>query len=117
MMIERRRRSAACRGRKRTGDRAGLLGVLEGADHLQIAQRGRVQEHVIALLVHGDPVDVREGNSNLKKEFMKRTKFHMVHTTFKPKSGANYYERHLKDEAPNSCHEVFPKPRSTPGKP
>ena len=50
-------------------------------------------------------IDPRESNSNLKREFMKRTKFHMLHTTFKPKNGANYYERHLNDKAPN---EMWP---------
>ena len=49
--------------------------------------------------------DPRESNSNMKKEFMKRTKFHMLYTTALKKGGANYYERHLNDEAPN---EMWP---------
>lgn len=54
-------------------------------------------------------VDPRESNSNLKKEFMKRTKFHMLHTSFKPNKGANYYERHLNDEAPNEMWSHDPE--------
>jgi arylsulfatase A-like enzyme len=49
--------------------------------------------------------DARESNSNMKKEFMKRTKFHMLHTTSDKPGGANYYERHLNDEAPD---EMWP---------
>ncbi len=49
--------------------------------------------------------DVRNSDSNMKKEFLARTKFHMLHSGgqpgAKPGSGSSYYARHLKDAAPN----------------
>ena len=48
--------------------------------------------------------DIRNGDSNLKKEFLKRTKFHMLHSGGNPKQtkeGNAYYFRHLNDEEPN----------------
>lgn len=51
---------------------------------------------------------VRESNSNLKKQFLQHTKFHMLHSKGKggkDPSGSTYYTRHLKDEAPNQMWE------------
>lgn len=52
--------------------------------------------------------NVRESNSNLKKQFLQHTKFHMLHSKGKggkDPSGSTYYTRHLKDEAPNHMWE------------
>lgn len=48
--------------------------------------------------------DVRNSNSMLKKEFLRQTKFHMLHSGGNPNQQAEgnaYYSRHLRDEAPN----------------
>ena len=51
-------------------------------------------------------------DSNLKKEFLKRTKFHMLLSGGNPKQtkeGNAYYFRHLKDKAPNEMWKHDPK--------
>ena len=55
--------------------------------------------------------DIRNGDSNLKKEFLKRTKFHMLHSGGNPKQtkeGNAYYFRHLNDEEPNAMWKHDP---------
>jgi arylsulfatase A-like enzyme len=55
--------------------------------------------------------DIRNGNSNLKKEFLKRNKFHMLHSGGNPNQQAEgnaYYYRHLKDAPPNAMGEHDP---------
>ena len=85
-----------------------LLSLQFKAPHHEYGHAARYDDLLADVEIPEPPnlyIDPRESNSNLKKEFMKRTKFHMLHTTFKPNSGANYYERHLNDEAPN---EMWP---------
>jgi len=56
--------------------------------------------------------DVRNSNSTLKKEFLLRTKFHMLHSGGNPNQqaeGSAYYYRHLKDAPPNAMGEHDPK--------
>ena len=56
--------------------------------------------------------DVRNSNSNLKKEFLRRTKFHMLHSGGNPNQqseGNAYYYRHLRDNAPNEMWKHDPK--------
>lgn len=48
--------------------------------------------------------DVGNSDSNLKKDFLKVSKFHMLHSRGKggrKDPGSSYYARHLKDKAPN----------------
>ena len=47
--------------------------------------------------------DIRNSDSNLKKEFIGGSSFHMLHST--GKSGASYYTRHINDKAPNEMWE------------
>jgi arylsulfatase A-like enzyme len=56
--------------------------------------------------------DIRAGHSNLKKEFLRRTKFHMLHSGGNPNQqseGNAYYYRHLRDDAPNEMWKHDPK--------
>jgi arylsulfatase A-like enzyme len=47
--------------------------------------------------------DIRNSDSNLKKEFIRGSKFHMLHST--GKGGGSYYSRHINDEAPDEMWE------------
>ena len=42
--------------------------------------------------------DIRKSDSNMKRDFLSMSKFHMLHATGK---GGSYYERHINDSAPN----------------
>ena len=56
--------------------------------------------------------DVRNSNSNLKKEFLRRTKFHMLYSGGNPNQQAEgnaYYYRHLRDDPPNEMWKHDPK--------
>ena len=58
--------------------------------------------------------DIASSNSNLMRDFLKVTKFHMLNSTGKggkKSPGSNYYQRHLKDAAPNQMwpHDVNSK--------
>ena len=46
--------------------------------------------------------DVRNSDSNLKRDFLRTTKFHMLHSGGKNGDGESYYLRHLNDVAPNT---------------
>lgn len=46
---------------------------------------------------------LRTSDSNLKKEFLNGTKFHMLHST--GKGGESYYSRHVNDEKPDAMWE------------
>ena len=54
--------------------------------------------------------NVRNSDSTLKNLFLRRTKFHMIHSgkesKLNGKYGANYYTRHLKDPAPNEMEKL-----------
>ncbi len=52
--------------------------------------------------------DVASCDSELKKAFLSSTKFHMLHSGGKRGNGGNYYERHLKDPAPNEMGKHDP---------
>ena len=53
--------------------------------------------------------DIRQSDSALKRLFLAGTKFHMLHAGGKGgKGGSNYYNRHLKDPAPNQMWEHDP---------
>jgi arylsulfatase A-like enzyme len=49
--------------------------------------------------------DVRNSDSNMKKDFLSMSKFHMLHATAK---GGSYYARHINDKAPNEMWEHDP---------
>ncbi|MCH2065186.1 MAG: sulfatase-like hydrolase/transferase, partial [Roseibacillus sp.] len=56
--------------------------------------------------------DIRNTNSNLKRLFLQGTKFHMLYsrkTDSKRNLTTNYYDRHLKDDAPNEMWKHDPK--------
>ena len=46
--------------------------------------------------------DVANCDSNLKRDFLRNTKFHMLYSGGKQGDGGNYYLRHLKDSPPNA---------------
>lgn len=46
--------------------------------------------------------DVADSDSNLKRDFLASTKFHMLYSGGKQGGGGNYYRRHLKDAVPNA---------------
>jgi arylsulfatase A-like enzyme len=55
--------------------------------------------------------DIRNSDSNIKREFLEKTKFHMLHSGGKGGNkdpGGSYYARHLKDPAPNKMGEHDP---------
>ena len=55
--------------------------------------------------------DLANCDSNLKREFLKATKFHMLHSKGRggrKDPGGSYYARHLKDKAPNTMWKHDP---------
>ncbi|MEM8955879.1 MAG: sulfatase [Verrucomicrobiota bacterium] len=55
--------------------------------------------------------DVRNSNSNIKREFLNGTKFHMLYSGLaggKKDPSTNYYQRHLNDAPPNEMWEHDP---------
>ncbi len=49
--------------------------------------------------------DIRNGDSQLQREFIKRTKFHMLHSEGKggrKDPGSSYYDRHMNDPEPDA---------------
>jgi len=84
-----------------------LLSLQFKAPHHEYGHAARYDKLLAGVPIAEPPTlyeDVRNGDSNLKKEFLKRTKFHMLHsgkTDNKRDPSTNYYARHLRDEAPN----------------
>ena len=100
--------------RKRDKKKPFLLSLQFKAPHHDYGHAARYDE-----LLAGEPIpeppslyeDVRNCDSNLKKEFLKRTKFHMLHSggnAKQNKTGNSYYQRHLKDDAPNAMWKHDP---------
>jgi arylsulfatase A-like enzyme len=52
--------------------------------------------------------DIRNPDSNLKKEFLNGTKFHMLYAKGQAGAGGTYYTRHLNDQAPNEMWKHDP---------
>ena len=82
--------------------------VTEDIKHVEDKMRSGIAERYNDLLwdvtIPEPPTlyeDVRNSDSNLKKLFLARTKFHMLHAGSQ-KGGGTYYDRHVEDKAPNA---------------
>ena len=100
--------------KKRDKKKPFLLSLQFKAPHHDYGHASRYDE-----LLAGEPIpeppslyeDVSNCDSNLKKEFLKRTKFHMLHSggnAKQNKTDNSYYQRHLKDDAPNAMWKHDP---------
>lgn len=97
--------------KKRDKNKPFLLSLQFKAPHHEYGHAERYNGVLAGVTVPEPPTlyeDVRNSNSNLKKEFLARTKFHMLHAGLS-KGGGAYYFRHLKDKAPNAMWKHDPK--------
>ena len=85
-----------------------LLGLQFKAPHHDYGHAERYDDLLAGVAVP-EPAslyeDIRNTDSNLKKLFLKGTKFHMLYSGKaggKKDASTNYYKRHLKDAAPNA---------------
>lgn len=97
--------------RERDPDKPFLLSLQFKAPHHDYGHAERYDD-LLADVTIKEPAtlydDIRESDSNLKKDFLKFTKFHMLHSEGsggRESGGGTYYTRHLKDAAPN---EMWP---------
>ncbi|HAW98529.1 MAG TPA: sulfatase [Opitutae bacterium] len=101
--------------KKRDPDKPFLLCLQFKAPHHDCGHAARYDELLADVTAPEPPSlyeDLRAGNSNLKKEFLRRTKFHMLHSGGNPNQqseGDAYYFRHLKDGPPNQMRKHDPK--------
>ncbi len=92
-----------------------LLSLQFKAPHHDYGHAARYDKLLEGVTVAEPPTlyeDVRNSDSMLKREFLKRTKFHMLHSGGNPKQrreGNAYYYRHLKDDPPNAMWKHDPK--------
>jgi arylsulfatase A-like enzyme len=92
-----------------------LLSLQFKAPHHEYGHAARYDKLLAGIPIAEPPTlyeDVHRSDSNLKKEFLKRTKFHMLLSGGNPKQskeGNAYYFRHLKDKAPNEMWKHDPK--------
>ncbi len=92
-----------------------LLSLQFKAPHHEYGHAARYDKLLADVPIAEPPTlyeDVRNSDSNLKKEFLKRTKFHMLHSGGNPnqaKEGNAYFFRHLKDQEPNAMWKHDPK--------
>ncbi|HJN12816.1 MAG TPA: sulfatase [Pirellulaceae bacterium] len=94
----------------RDRDRPFLLSLQFKAPHHDYGHAERYNDQLADVTIPEPPTlyeDVRNSDSNLKKEFLARTKFHMLHADSSQGGGA-YYFRHLKDTAPNQMWKHNP---------
>jgi arylsulfatase A-like enzyme len=99
---------------KRDKGKPFLLSLQFKAPHHEYGHAARYDKLLAGVPIAEPPTlyeDIRNGDSNLKKEFLKRTKFHMLHSGGNPSQAKEvnaYYFRHLKDEEPNAMwkHET-----------
>ena len=100
---------------KRDGNKPFLLCLQFKAPHHDYGHAARYDKLLADVAAPEPPSlyeDARNGNSNLKKEFLRRTKFHMLHSGGNPNQQAEgnaYYYRHLRDKTPNRMWEHDPK--------
>jgi len=89
--------------KKRDRNRPFLLCLQYKAPHHDYGHAARY-DNLLAGVEVPEPAtlyeDVRNSDSNLKKEFLNGTKFHMLYS--KGKGGGSYYSRHLNDKAPDA---------------
>ncbi len=88
-----------------------LLSLQFKAPHHDYGHAKRYDDLLAGVSIPEPPTlyeDVQNTDSNLKRLFLQGTKFHMLHSS-KPGSkkdpSTNYYQRHLKDAAPNAMWE------------
>ncbi len=100
--------------KKRDKKKPFLLSLQFKAPHHEYGHAARYDKLLAGVPIAEPPTlyeDVRSGDSNLKKEFLKRTKFHMLHSGGNPsqaKEGNAYFFRHLKDKEPNAMWKHDP---------
>ena len=97
--------------KSRERDRPFLLCLQFKAPHHDYGHAERYDELLADVPVPEPPTlyeDVRNSDSNLKRQFLARTKFHMLHAG-SSKGGGSYYFRHLEDAAPNQMWEHDPE--------
>tara|TARA_R110000850_G_scaffold242592_2_gene367348 strand:+ start:2382 stop:3908 length:1527 start_codon:yes stop_codon:yes gene_type:complete len=91
----------------RDPDKPFLLSLQFKAPHHEFGHAERYDDLLADVTIPEAPTlyeDVANSDSNLKKEFLGRTKFHMLYSKgndSKDKSGGTYYTRHLNDPAPD----------------
>ena len=96
--------------RSRDTEKPFLLSLQFKAPHHEYGHAKRYDDVFAVVTIPEPPTlyeDVRLGDSNLKKEFLARTKFHMLHAGLS-KGGGAYFFRHLKDAAPNQMWDHDP---------
>lgn len=94
---------------KRDPDKPFLLSLQFKAPHHDYGHAERYNDLLADVTIPEPPTlyeDVRNSDSNLKKDFLAMSKFHMLHSN--GKGGGNYYERHRQDKAPNEMWEHDP---------
>tara|TARA_R110002096_G_scaffold206303_4_gene392557 strand:+ start:370 stop:1887 length:1518 start_codon:yes stop_codon:yes gene_type:complete len=101
--------------KERDPDKPFLLSLQFKAPHHEYGHAERYDDLLADVTIPESPTlyeDVANSDSNLKKEFLARTKFHMLYSggnDSKDKSGGTYYTRHLKDPAPDQMWDHDPK--------
>ena len=94
--------------KKRDKDKPFLLSLQFKAPHHDYGHAPRYDDLLAGVPIPEPPslyAGVRDCDSNLKKEFLRRTKFHMLYSGGNPKQKGMencYYLRHLKDSPPNA---------------
>lgn len=89
----------------RDRDRPFLLCLQFKAPHHDYGHAARYDDLLADVTIPEPPSlyeDVRNSDSNMKREFLQNTKFHMLHSGGKRGDGGSYYSRHLNDAAPDA---------------
>ena len=90
---------------KRDKNKPFLLSLQFKAPHHEYGHAKRYDNLLAGVEIPEPPTlyeDVRNSNSNLKKEFLRNSKFHMVHGS----DGTGYYHRHLNDPEPDAMGKI-----------
>ncbi|MGI9458191.1 MAG: sulfatase family protein [Aeoliella sp.] len=93
---------------KRDREKPFLLCLQFKAPHHDYGHAKRYDELLADVTVAEPPTlyeDVGNSDSNLKRDFLALTKFHMLYSGGKRGDGGNYYLRHLNDQAPDAMWE------------
>jgi arylsulfatase A-like enzyme len=96
--------------KKRDTDKPFLLSLQFKAPHHDYGHAARFDKLLADVTIPEPPTlyeDISACNSPLKREFIKTSKFHMLHAI--GKGGGNYYARHINDPAPNLMWPHDPK--------